>query len=292
MTGHRALLPLIPWVAALTRRAQRVSPYRPLKGLTRLANWMDRCCPAYQGVVRLQGGVLMTVDSRQPSQRWLLYSGNYQPALTFFLKKHTPDGGTCLDVGANLGFYTLQLARWTGPHGRVIACEANPALVQHIAQDVALNGFATVTLVERPIHVRVEPVTFYISPSPGKSSVDAGHVAHPVQTLSLTTTTIDLLCQEQGWPRLDVIKLDIEGNDCNALLGARETLARFQPVIAFEYWYSTPPEIADATFDMLDRLGYRLTGLLRNGKTIPFDRQATGGFKHVDVIGMPPGRSY
>jgi FkbM family methyltransferase len=287
MSSYLNLNPLKPVsvVAALTRRLQALSPNRPLKGLTRVSNLLDRWMPGYQGVIRLQNGVLMTVDSRQPAERWLLYAGNYQPALTAFLKRHTPAGGTCLDVGANLGFYALSFARWVGPHGRVVAFEANPALVEHIAHDVSLNKFDHVTLIDRPIHSRAEPVAFYISPSPGKSSIHTRQVANPVQTLTLTATTIDLVSQEQNWTRLDVIKLDIEGNNCNALLGARESLARFRPVIAFEYWYSTPAEIAEAAFGLLDDLGYRLEGLLRNGKRLSFDWRIAGDFDHIDVIG-------
>jgi FkbM family methyltransferase len=275
----------VPVIAALTRRLQALSPNRPLKGLTRVSKLLDGWTSGYQGVIRLQDGILMTVDSRQPAGRWLLYAGNYQPALTAFLKRHTPPGGTCLDIGANLGFYTLSFARWVGPQGRVVAFEANPALVKHIAHDVSLNQFDHVTLIDRPVHIRAEPVTFYVSPSPGKSSIHARQVANPVQTLTLTATTIDLVSQEQDWARLDVIKLDIEGNDCNALLGARESLARFRPVIAFEYWYSTPPEIAGTAFGLLDDLGYRLEGLLRNGKRIPINWRIAGDFDHIDVIG-------
>lgn len=275
----------IPIIAALTRRMQALSPQRPIKGAVRFSALLDRFV-RYQGVVRLPGGVLMTLDSRQEAERWLLFAGNYQPALTAFLKQHTPPHGTCLDVGANLGFYALSFARWVGPQGHVVAAEANPALVERIARDAAHNGFGHLTIVDRPVHARVEPVTFYISPSPGKSSIHHQHVANPLQTLTLTSTTIDHIAHDHDWQRLDVIKLDIEGNDCNALLGARDTLARFKPVIAFEYWPSTPPEIAEDTFALLHDLGYHLEGLQRDSKRFSFDWRTADDVKHFDVVGM------
>ena len=288
MPTRAPLLNPIPPIAALTRRFQALSPHRPVKGLVRFSALLNRYAH-YQGVIRLPGGVLMTLDSRQEAERWLLYSGNYQPALTAFLKHHTPLHGTCLDVGANLGFYALNFAQWVGPQGHVVAAEANPALAERIARDVTHNGFEHMTIVDRPVHARVEPVTFYVSPSPGKSSILTQHVADPVQTLTLTSTTIDHIAQDHGWQRLDVIKLDIEGNDCNALLGARETLTRFRPVIAFEYWHSTPPAIAEETFTMLHDLGYHLEGLLRDSKRIPFDWRTAEDFKHLDIIGTVDG---
>lgn len=281
------------WVAACTRWLQGRSPQRPIKGLTRFANALGRVAP-YQGVVTLPDGFTMHLDSRQPAERWLLYAGNYQPALTTFLKRHTPPGGTCLDVGANLGFFTLMLARHVGPRGQVVAVEANPALAQRITTDAARNGFSHVTVIEQPIHVRAEPVTFYIASAPGKSSLLAGHVAAPLQTLTLTATTIDAIAQAQHWTRLDVIKLDIEGNDCNALLGARETLARFRPAVVFEYWYTTPPGTARAAFALLDDLGYRVTVLHRDSRQTPFDwramcdgRAAIPSSNHHDIVALP-----
>lgn len=274
-------------LATGTRWLQARSPRRPVKGLTRFANVASRFAH-YRGPVRLAGGVVMHLDTRQPAERWLVYAGNYQPALTAFLRQHAPPGGTCLDVGANLGYFALMLAHHVGAAGRVVAVEANPALAQRITADAARNGFAHLTVIQQPVHVRAAPVTFYISAAPGKSSLHAGHVADPVQTLTLTATTIDAIAGAENWSRLDVVKLDIEGNDCNALLGARDTLTRFRPVVAFEYWYSTPAAVAGPTFALLGDLGYRVTCLLPDGRTLPFDWQAPlPGKHHVDLAAVP-----
>ncbi|NDJ77940.1 MAG: FkbM family methyltransferase, partial [Chloroflexi bacterium] len=239
----------IPTLARITRRLQARHPQRPLKGLTRLANTLDRWLPAYAGPVRFPDGTRMHLDSRNPAERWLIFSGDYQPALTHLLSQHTPRGGYALDVGANLGFYTLKFAQWTGPDGRVAAFEANPALAQRLEEQVTLNDFAHVAVVAQPVHSQAETLTFYISASPGKSSIHSAHVAAPTETLTLQAITLDAYLHQHDWPRLDVVKMDIEGNDCNALLGARETLARFRPVIVFEYWFSTPDTITQQVFD-------------------------------------------
>ena len=278
----------VPLIAAGTRRLQAMQPRHAVKGLTRFGNLLDRWLPSYAGVVRLPDGTCLALDSRQPAERWLLFSGNYHPAVTHLLRQHTPAGGGCLDVGANLGFYTLKFARWVGPAGRVAAFEANPVMLDRIRRNVALNGFAHVDVVDQPIHRQAEPVTFHVSASPGKSSIHAWQVADPVQTLHLTTTTIDAYLNTQNWPRLDVIKLDIEGNDCNALLGASDSLARFHPFIIFEYWCSTPADVADEAFSLLDGLSYKLFSLRRDGRPVPFDRRARQDtHHHSDIMALP-----
>lgn len=299
MTSLLARLHPVPMIAAGTRRLQAAQPDRPLRGLTRFAALLDRWLPRYQGVIRLPGGGRLALDSREPAQRWLLFSGSYQPAITHALHAHTPRGGWCLDVGANLGYYTVVLAAWAGPQGRVAAFEANPAMAAHVRRNIALNapldGFARMDLVEQPVHRRAGPVTFYVSSSPGKSSLVAAQVPAPVERLTLDAIALDDYLSAKAWPRLDVIKIDIEGNDCNALLGAQASLERFRPAIVFEYGFGTPRELAAETFDLLDRLGYTCQTLERRGGRAPFDWQlstAQAGADHVDVIALPGASSH
>jgi FkbM family methyltransferase len=227
----------------------------------------------------------MLVDSRQPAERWLLYSGNYQPALTAILKQHTPPGGCCLDVGANLGFYTIQFGDWVGSAGRVVAFEANPALVDRVEHNVRLNGFAHVSVVSAAVYDQPGEMAFFISSSPGKSSTHL--IDHAVKQLTVPAITLDGYLSEHPLPRLDVIKMDIEGSDCHALLGAVDTLTRFRPLVVFEYKPTTPPEVTAGALRLLERLDYRLLSLSRNGEQRPFDRQTT---TDTDVLCVPPAQ--
>jgi FkbM family methyltransferase len=276
----------VPLIAAGTRRLQTLQPHRSLRGLRRVANVLHRLLPPYQGDIQLSDGIWLRVDSNDPAERWLLYSGNYQPALTSLLQQHTPAGSFCIDVGANLGFYTLKLARWAGSRGRVTAFEANPLLVERIRENVTLNRFMNVDIAGEAVHDQTGVITFYVSDSHGKSSVHAEQVTRPSQTLVVQAITIDDYIRQHGWRQLDVIKLDIEGNDCYALLGASESLRRFRPFIVFEYWYNTPSDVATAAFDLLDTLNYSLSCLLLDGRQTPFSRE-TRSDGHVDVVCLP-----
>jgi FkbM family methyltransferase len=226
----------------------------------------------------------MLVDSNQPAERWLLYSGNYQPALTHILRQHTPAGGYCLDIGANLGFYTLKFARWAGLAGQVVAFEANPAMVERIAQNVALNGYSHVNVVSAAVHNQPGSIEFYVSSSPGKSSVN--QIDNAVKKITVPALTIDEFISERAWPRLDVVKIDIEGNDCNALLGACQTLDRFRPFVVFEYKRAVLPQIAQEAFGLLASLKYQLWSLSPGGKRLRFDWQSSV-LAHSDIICTP-----
>lgn len=276
---------LVPLIAGVTRRLQARFPERPIKGLTRFSNLLNRWLPAYQGVITLVNGSRMLVDSRQPAERWLLYAGNYQPALTAILKRHTPPGGCCLDVGANLGYYAVQFGQWVGSAGRVVAFEANPVLVARIRHNVLVNAFQHVSIVSAAVSDQPGEIEFHIASSPGKSSVQA--IDGEVATLVVPAITLDGYLSEYPLPRLDVIKMDIEGSDCQALLGAAATLQRFRPLIVFEYKPSTPPEIAADAIRLLTNFGYGLWALARSGERRPFDLHTT---TDTDVLCVPPAR--
>ena len=279
----------LPLIARVTRWLQSLRPRRPLKGATRLANWLHRFLSSYRGVVRLGNGVRMAVDTRFSAERTILLFGSYQPALAYLLWEHTPPGGHCLDIGANVGFFTLQFAQQVGRAGRVAAFEANPALAERIRDNAALNDFSHVHVVNKAVGRQAGQAAFYISPQPGKSSMLDEHVASPTQTILAVVITVDAYLEQHGWPQLDIIKMDIEGNDCSALLGARESLSRFRPFIVLEYWYSTPTAIAREAFTLLDALGYVLEGLEGSGRRTPFTWQEPHptGQKHIDVICTP-----
>jgi FkbM family methyltransferase len=165
----------------------------------------------------------------------------------------------------------------------VIAFEANPALVERVEQNIALNGFAHVNVVSAAVSNQAGELAFYVSSSPGKSSTH--EIDHAAQKLIVPAITLDGYLAEHPLDRLDVIKMDIEGSDCAALIGASGTLTRFRPLIVFEYKPITP--LAQEAFSLLARLDYELWSLARSGERRRFDPHTT---TDTDVLCIPPAR--
>lgn len=270
---------LVPSIARTTRFLQAKFPSRSLKGLTRFANLFHS--QPYTGVVTFDGGIHMRLNNQEPAERWLLFSGNYQPAVTHFLKEVTPMNGYCLDVGANLGFYTLKMAQWVGARGHVAAFEANPHMASRVRDNIALNRFSQAEVIEAAVHDVPGELEFYISTDPGKSSIYP--VRDAVRKLVVKAVTLDDFLQD--WPRLDVIKMDIEGNDCLGLYGGRKAIQRFRPHIVFEYHFKTPANQSQALFELLHELKYDLRSLDKAGRLAVFDATSEQG--HTDVICIP-----
>lgn len=132
-------------------------------------------------------------------------------------------GTTVLDVGANVGAYTLLFATWVGEAGRVFAFEPAPETCEGLRTHVRLNHFDDrVTVVEAAVAGAVGRAPFALHPSGGASSLALASVAGA--RVSVATETIDHVCKEHGLlPAL--IKIDVEGAELDVLKGARNTLS-------------------------------------------------------------------
>lgn len=129
---------------------------------------------------------------------------------------YLPAGGTFVDIGANCGLYTVFGARAAGPKGRVLAIEPLPQMAERTALNVALNGLDNVTLVHGAVGPEEGTLTFHALPHQlGQSSMIEvpGSVPLKVQVRPLLA-----LVKEAGIQRIDVLKIDVEGYEDQALL--------------------------------------------------------------------------
>jgi FkbM family methyltransferase len=134
-------------------------------------------------------------------------------------------GAVVLDVGANVGAYTLMFAEWVGFGGRVYAFEPAPDArtgllthlrLNHVEDRVEVSGAAMSSSVGQ--------VPFGLHPFGGASSLQVDS-ADAVRVIDVPAETLDHFCAARRL-RPDVIKIDVEGAELDVLRGGRETLVR------------------------------------------------------------------
>lgn len=160
---------------------------------------------------------------------WIAKDGFWESWVTLALARTIKPGWHVIDGGAALGYYTTLFADAVGPGGYVIAAEPVPNLARLLARTLAANSAWNVGMIRRALwRETADDVPFLWSAGFGGSHITAG-LAHPVPApfteSRVGTTTIDELTA--GWERCDLIKLDIEGGEFDALRGATRTLDRF-----------------------------------------------------------------
>lgn len=181
--------------------------------------------------------------------RPLYTGGSYEVEETKFLQDTLRPGMTIVDVGANIGFIATLAARAVGPTGRVLAIEPEPKNMALLRENVARNGYQNVTLCHCAVGSAPGAATLYRSQwNMGNHRINAGEAGQAIadDAIKVTLETADALIAQHGLPRVDVIKMDVEGYEPAVVGGLETTLQRDRPVVLTEFW---PHGMRDAGFD-------------------------------------------
>lgn len=139
-----------------------------------------------------------------------------------FWQRALKAGAVFLDVGANIGLYTVPACRMVGPSGRVVGFEAHPGTFAFLARNVARNCNGIVTaenlaVGSGPGEIRIA----FCDRNPGETHVAAaGETGECVAMVSL-----DEYCERHAIPRIDYLKIDVEGYESEVLRGAERMIA-------------------------------------------------------------------
>src|SRR5262249_8695322 len=195
--------------------------------------------------------------------RPLLHGDGYEPFESELLLGQLKPGSVVIDLGANIGYYTLLFARHVGPQGKVFAFEPDPANFALLKQTVEAHGYHNVVLIQKAASDRAGVARLHQSAtnkgdhrlydsSDGRPTVE-------VETISLD----DFLADFAG--TIDLIKMDIQGAEGLALEGMRQLLARQPDVtIATEFWplgLRRSGSSAERFLTLLEESGFRFFGI-------------------------------
>ena len=138
------------------------------------------------------------------------------------------EGMVAFDLGANIGYVTLQLAERVGSKGRVYAVEPSPENFTILSRNIELNHYSDrVVLYETAISNRNGTSQFYISKSSNLHGLNPS--SHTTQSVEVVVQTGDKFFSDKPSPNF--IKMDIEGAEVEALEGMRETRERAEPPV-------------------------------------------------------------
>jgi FkbM family methyltransferase len=159
--------------------------------------------------------------------------GSYEAKDFAMLLALVPRGATFVDIGANIGWYSIHVAV-ADPTSRVIAVEPIPSSFQWLSAAVSANGLPNVKLVNAAVGDAPGEMTLYVDATiSGAASAAPSTGAAGLDPIWSSVVTIDQLVAE-GQGAVDVLKLDIEGGELFALRGATAVLTRQRPIVFCE----------------------------------------------------------
>ena len=247
---------------------QAIYKIKPLAGWIR--GGLNRAAPSGLTQVKVAAGDLagytILLDMQVDKDYWL---GTYEPELQAALRELIQPGAVIYDVGANIGYVSLLLAKAAGPGGHVYAFEALPGNVAQWRRNVALNGMeARLSLFAGAVTQSAEPVRFLVHASGGmgKAAGSAGRADQYQSEISVPGLSLDEFVYGQGNPPPQVVKMDIEGGEVLALPGMRRVLAQARPLMLMELH---GPESSRAAWETLTAAGYTICWMRRGYPVVP-----------------------
>lgn len=224
------------------------------------------------GTVKIDGLTFHLNPDDQVITRALVNWGTWEPAETAVLRSELRPGDTFLDVGANVGYYTVIASKRVGPTGRVIAFEPDPTSFAFLKRNVEANGCNNVTLVQKALsHEQGTIKLFLDEKNKGAHKIFQYGESHRFVEVAAVRLD-DYLKGHEG--RIDLIKIDTEGAEGAILKGMGETLRRhkntkllmeFFPKLLAGFGYDAGEVLAG-----LQSLGFEIRDVdEHNGRTIP-----------------------
>jgi FkbM family methyltransferase len=152
----------------------------------------------------------------------LLTTGVYEPEVAATLRRILGPGGTFFDVGANEGYFSVIASRIVGTAGRVVAVEPQNRLQPVLKRNFAINGAANASVTAAAVSDASGVAELNLSPSmnTGASSLIL-RTRYAQQKESVPTKTLAEIVADAGVGRIDLLKMDIEGWEYEAILGSR-----------------------------------------------------------------------
>lgn len=212
-----------------------------------------------------------------------------------FFKKFLSEGDLAIDIGANIGIMTVQMAIATGKQGMTIGFDPNPYVYEILTENIKLNPDIT-NIVIHNLAITEEEQEFYYHSS--EASFNNGGISmnevsrHGKFSLKTKVKGVNLEAfLKAQYPdninNLKLIKIDTEGYDKEIIRSILNLLKQYKPVVISECFGKSKPEERFEQFNLLKSAGYSLyyfTDFNGNAEFIPINvKEDMLKWKHFDL---------
>ncbi|MGP3924646.1 FkbM family methyltransferase [Streptomyces sp. 8N616] len=210
-----------------------------------------------QRVAGTRSGTRFAVDTQDLIQRYLYLFGVWEPHLTRWLERRLRPGDVFVDIGANIGYYSVLASRLVGAEGQVVAVEASPAFHDRLLSNAGINACDNVRAVNTAVSDRDELLTFILvsSRNMGANSI-VPYDGAAESTFEAEAHPLPEVLTEDELTRARVIKIDVEGAEGAVVRGLAPALDRLRPdaELTIEVTPQRMADLGDSVDELLDAL--------------------------------------
>ena len=247
-------------------------------------------------VASINGATLYVHESDPVIGRAVL-ANIYEPEIVDTFKQFVTSGANVIDIGANVGFYTMLSATLVGTSGYVLAVEPNPANVKLLEASRLKNGFSNVEVASMAASNHTGVLMLNAGESNGTTI--QGDADTEVLSARAVVPCIKVDSLVSDGRKIDFIKIDVEGAECVALQGMSKTIERCKPVLVSEFSPDSLPVFSGCSgrdyLMFLREFGYRLSVIEPNGSATRYGDNVDSVIDafhlrqsdHIDILAVP-----
>jgi FkbM family methyltransferase len=223
--------------------------------------------------------------------------GSYEPGVAAIFSRYVTPGMSVVDIGANIGYFTMLSASLVGPSGLVVAVEPNPENIKLLEASRRVNGFDQVMVIQAAAGRQTGLLALNVSHSNGMTGELPDEVGGIFAARPVPCFALDAILPKDR--RINLVKIDTEGAELNALIGLSQTIDRGRPVIVSEFSPGMLPGTSRCSgpeyLRFLIERGYRIGVIEQDGSERRFVDDVDGvmgaysrsGIDHIDIVATP-----
>jgi FkbM family methyltransferase len=217
-----------------------------------------------------------------PAEHLSYVLGTNEPHLQRAIRLFVAVGDTAYDIGANIGYVSLSLAKRVGPQGHVIAFEPLPQNIAAFRRNMAINSVGNIRLLEFAASNHAGEAHIRLLENPSTASL-VWHRDNPAATeVIVPTNSVDDVVNAGEFPYPEFVKIDVEGTEAEVLEGMRRTIAAAKPVLFIEC-----SEIGrEKSWCLLKGMGYACQSAITLKPVESFEE-----YRHSDFLWLPAQKS-
>lgn len=256
-----------------------VSMWPTRKGQMRWLNFVTRilCIQAY-GLLKqnLVGDYKLRLDPGDANDRYY-YFNMVGAGYTFLMQQLLRPGDCVIDVGVNVGYFSVICAQCVGSEGKVHAIEASPYMVERFCQCIEEVAGSPIKIYHSAVWRSSGEISFNVATNSGWSSLNENATFETKTSVIVPAITLDEFVIREGVQKVRVLKLDIEGAEPDALMGASMllksgivdyVLLEVEPYRLKAFGY-TGLDLAN----LFEKNGYRPVCMIENDAVVPLTKE-------------------
>lgn len=161
-----------------------------------------------------------------------VFRDEFEDAISFCIHTFVKQGSLCMDIGTNIGVWSLLMSEISGTAGHVYSVEPNPATLKNLRENIGLSQKKNITVLPTALGTEKGEIEIFTPGDPGRTSLAPESPEDTVQKVPMNR--LDDVWEEQGRPKISFVKMDVEGAEPLVLGGGGKFFHECRPVVTSE----------------------------------------------------------